>query len=99
MLYTTTSAPIVKGRQPVGEGPNDRGASRLHLMRALEASLRRLRIEPPEFPDFREYAAEIEKHRRFLPTKAHKILGIRSIGHKAYYAAGTAHSLLETEGK
>jgi aryl-alcohol dehydrogenase-like predicted oxidoreductase len=31
-----------KGRQPVGEGPNDRGASRLHLMQALEASLRRL---------------------------------------------------------
>lgn len=31
-----------KGRQPVGEGPNERGASRLHLMHELEASLGRL---------------------------------------------------------
>ncbi len=31
-----------KGRQPVGDGPNDCGAGRVHLMRALEASLRRL---------------------------------------------------------
>jgi aryl-alcohol dehydrogenase-like predicted oxidoreductase len=31
-----------KGRQPIGEGPNDRGASRVHLIRALEESLRRL---------------------------------------------------------
>jgi aryl-alcohol dehydrogenase-like predicted oxidoreductase len=34
-----------KGRQPTGKGPNDRGAGRLHLMRALEASLRRLNTE------------------------------------------------------
>jgi aryl-alcohol dehydrogenase-like predicted oxidoreductase len=31
-----------KGRQSVGSGPNDAGASRLHLMRELERSLRRL---------------------------------------------------------
>lgn len=31
-----------KGRQPMGTGPNDRGASRVHLMRELDASLRRL---------------------------------------------------------
>lgn len=31
-----------KARQPIGEGPNDAGASRVHLLRALEASLRRL---------------------------------------------------------
>lgn len=31
-----------KGRQPMGEGPNDRGGSRLHMIRALEASLKRL---------------------------------------------------------
>ncbi len=30
---------------PVGDGPNDRGASRYHLVRALEASLRRLRTD------------------------------------------------------
>ncbi len=34
-----------KGRQPVGEGPNDAGASRVHLMRALETSLERLRTD------------------------------------------------------
>lgn len=31
-----------KGRSPMGEGPNDEGASRYHLIRACEASLKRL---------------------------------------------------------
>ncbi len=31
-----------KGRQPMGDGPNQSGASRLHLMRELDASLKRL---------------------------------------------------------
>ena len=31
-----------KGRQKMGEGPNDSGASRVHLLRALDASLKRL---------------------------------------------------------
>jgi aryl-alcohol dehydrogenase-like predicted oxidoreductase len=31
-----------KGRGPMGDGPNDQGASRLHLMQALHASLTRL---------------------------------------------------------
>lgn len=31
-----------KGRQKMGEGPNDQGGSRMHLMRALDDSLRRL---------------------------------------------------------
>jgi aryl-alcohol dehydrogenase-like predicted oxidoreductase len=34
-----------KGRQPMGDGPNDAGASRYHLMNALDASLRRLRTD------------------------------------------------------
>jgi aryl-alcohol dehydrogenase-like predicted oxidoreductase len=34
-----------KGRQPMGEGTNDQGASRYHLMNALDASLRRLRTD------------------------------------------------------
>lgn len=34
-----------KGRGPMGEGPNDKGASRVHLMRALEASLQRLKTD------------------------------------------------------
>ena len=31
-----------KGRQPMGDGPNDRGASRVHMMRALDQSLKRM---------------------------------------------------------
>ncbi|MGH7202028.1 MAG: aldo/keto reductase, partial [Planctomycetaceae bacterium] len=31
-----------KGRQPMGDGPNDRGASRINLLRAIEQSLKRL---------------------------------------------------------
>ena len=31
-----------KARFPMGEGPNDRGLSRWHLIRACEASLKRL---------------------------------------------------------
>ena len=34
-----------KGRFPMGEGPNDLGTSRRHLIRALDASLARLRVE------------------------------------------------------
>ena len=34
-----------KGRMPMGDGPNDQGASRYHLMNALEASLRRLQVD------------------------------------------------------
>ena len=34
-----------KARFPMGEGPNDRGSSRWHLIRECEASLKRLRIE------------------------------------------------------
>ena len=34
-----------KGRQKMGDGPNDQGGSRKHLMRALEDSLRRLNTD------------------------------------------------------
>jgi aryl-alcohol dehydrogenase-like predicted oxidoreductase len=34
-----------KGRGPMGGGPNDQGASRAHLFRAVEASLRRLQSD------------------------------------------------------
>jgi aryl-alcohol dehydrogenase-like predicted oxidoreductase len=34
-----------KGRQPMGPGPNQSGASRLHLMRELDASLKRLNTD------------------------------------------------------
>ncbi len=34
-----------KARFPMGDGPNDRGSSRLHLIRECEASLKRLRTD------------------------------------------------------
>jgi len=34
-----------KGRGPMGDGPNETGASRVHLVRAVEASLRRLQTD------------------------------------------------------
>jgi aryl-alcohol dehydrogenase (NADP+) len=34
-----------KGRFPMGDGPNDAGLTRTHLVRALDASLRRLGVE------------------------------------------------------
>ena len=34
-----------KGRQPMAEGPNQSGATRVHLMRALDASLKRLGVD------------------------------------------------------
>ncbi len=34
-----------KGRQAMGDGPNERGASRLHLMQALDDSLKRLNTD------------------------------------------------------
>jgi aryl-alcohol dehydrogenase-like predicted oxidoreductase len=36
---------VTKGSSPMGDGPNDRGASRYHLVRACEASLRRLKTD------------------------------------------------------
>lgn len=34
-----------KGRQPMGDGPNDQGASRVHMLRAVDDSLRRLKTD------------------------------------------------------
>ncbi|MCH7989815.1 MAG: aldo/keto reductase [Planctomycetes bacterium] len=34
-----------KGRQPMGDGPNDKGGSRVHMMQALDASLKRLNTD------------------------------------------------------
>ena len=34
-----------KGRQKVGDGPNDYGSGRIHMMRAVEASLRRMNTD------------------------------------------------------
>ena len=57
-----------KGRQPMGKGPNDSGGSRLHMMRALEASLKRLGTDSVDIyylhtPD---YATPVEETLRAM---------------------------------
>jgi aryl-alcohol dehydrogenase-like predicted oxidoreductase len=44
-----------KARFPMGEGPNDRGASRHHLVRACEASLKRLRTDVVDLYQIHEW--------------------------------------------
>jgi aryl-alcohol dehydrogenase-like predicted oxidoreductase len=44
-----------KGCQATGDGPNDWGASRFHLMNALEASLRRLRTDHVDLYQIHRY--------------------------------------------
>jgi aryl-alcohol dehydrogenase-like predicted oxidoreductase len=48
-----------KVHYPTGPGPNERGNSRLHLMRACEASLRRLRVETIDLYQLHRPAPEI----------------------------------------
>ena len=52
-----------KGRAPMGAGPNDSGASRLHLMRALEDSLKRLKTDHVDiyYVHTPDYATPIEE--------------------------------------
>jgi aryl-alcohol dehydrogenase-like predicted oxidoreductase len=57
-----------KGRAPMGQGPNESGASRLHLMRALDASLKRLRTDYVDiyYVHTPDYATPIEESLRAL---------------------------------
>ena len=57
-----------KGRGPMGEGPNDSGASRLHMVRALEASLKRLNTDSVDiyYVHTPDYTVPIEETLRAL---------------------------------
>ena len=57
-----------KGRFSMGEGPNDVGTSRRHLIRALDASLRRLGVEQIDLYQMHAWDAvtPIEETLRFL---------------------------------
>jgi aryl-alcohol dehydrogenase-like predicted oxidoreductase len=57
-----------KGRAPMGDGPNDSGASRLHLVRALEASLKRLSTDSVDiyYVHTPDYSTPIEETLRAL---------------------------------
>ena len=57
-----------KGRQKMGEGPNDQGASRVHLMRALEDSLKRLKTDSVDiyYTHMPDYETPIEETLRAM---------------------------------
>lgn len=57
-----------KGRGPMGQGPNDAGASRSHLMRAVDASLKRLKTDFIDiyYQHTPDYATPIEETLRAL---------------------------------
>src|SRR4051812_5545763 len=63
-----------KGRNKMGEGPNDWGTSRLHMRQALEASLKRLNTDYVDIyyihaPD---YNTPIDETLRFLDDAVHQ---------------------------
>jgi aryl-alcohol dehydrogenase-like predicted oxidoreductase len=57
-----------KGRQPMGDGPNDSGATRVHLMREVDASLSRLGTDYIDiyYVHTPDYATPIEESLRAL---------------------------------
>ena len=57
-----------KGRQAMGTGPNDQGGSRVHLMQALDASLKRLNTEYIDIYYYHapDYSTQIEETLRAL---------------------------------
>ena len=57
-----------KGRQKMGEGPNDQGASRRHLLQALDASLERLNTDYIDvyYTHTPDYATPIEETLRAM---------------------------------
>lgn len=72
---------------PVGEGPNDRGLSRGHIMDAIDASLRRLQVEHLDLYQIHrwDYATPIEETMEALNdiVRAGKV---RYIGASSMYA-------------
>lgn len=62
-----------KGRQPMGEGPNDSGASRAHLTAALEASLKRLKTDFVDiyYTHTPDYETPIEETLRTIDDMIH----------------------------
>ncbi len=51
-----------KGRYKMGDGPNDQGASRYHIMNAVEASLRRLRTDHIDLYQIHEWDEAVSIH-------------------------------------
>lgn len=51
-----------KGRYKMGDGPNDQGASRYHIMNAVEASLRRLRTDHIDLYQIHDWDEAVSIH-------------------------------------
>lgn len=77
-----------KGRQIMGTGPNDKGGSRYHMMRAVEASLRRLKCERIDLYYYHapDYDAAIDETLRALDDMVHqgKVLNIACSNFRAW---------------
>lgn len=82
-----------KGRFKMGEGPNDVGASRYHIMNAVEASLRRLRTDHIDLYQIHGWddATSVEEMMRALDdlVRAGKV---RYIGTSQFLAWQLAHT-------
>jgi aryl-alcohol dehydrogenase-like predicted oxidoreductase len=63
-----------KGRNKMGEGPNDLGASRLHMRQALDASLKRLATDCIDlyYVHTPDYNTPIDETLRFLDDAVHQ---------------------------
>jgi aryl-alcohol dehydrogenase-like predicted oxidoreductase len=83
---------------PAGEGPNDRGASRYHLMNAVEASLRRLQSDHIDLYYLHRWdeTTPIEETLRALDDLIHQGK-VRYIGASSFASWQLAHANLLAE--
>jgi aryl-alcohol dehydrogenase-like predicted oxidoreductase len=90
-----------KGGLPMGEGPNDRGASRYHIVQALEASLRRLQSDHVDVYYMHRWdnSTPIEETLRALDdlVRMGKILYVGASAYTSWQLAH-AHLLAELRG-
>lgn len=83
-----------KAANPMGDGPNDRGLSRLHLLRACEASLRRLGTDYIDlyYLHLPDYTTPLEETLGALETLV-RDGKVRYVGCSNYYAYQVARML------
>ncbi|MBN1642342.1 MAG: aldo/keto reductase [Anaerolineae bacterium] len=90
-----------KGYFPVGDGPNDRGASRYHIVNAVEASLRRLQSDHIDLYYMHRWdeAAPIEETLRALDdlVRSGKVRYVGGSGFASWQLA-RANTLAELRG-
>ncbi len=83
---------------PMGEGPNDRGLSRVHILRQIEASLQRLQTDYVDLYQTHrwDYTTPIDETLRTLDNLVHQGK-IRYFGASSMYAWQFAKSLWTSE--